>query len=172
MVRWGHLFSAKWSISSPLNTPFPYDCDSSLSLDRSDHPGANYMAYDSIPFVESVLYQSPYSGCRCFSGWKSKAACPQPPGTTFPSPYAAPGAILSVDRYQKSWKAHGSPIKPIQLPPSPIRMGAPTQQRFTIAGPSSKGPFTYADVYGICWGGTGPFGRISSGGPGQNLGLG
>ena len=130
------------------------------------------MAYDSVPFVQSVLYRSPYSGCCRFSGWPP-APCVQPPGRTFPSPYNAPGAILCAERYPKTWKAHGTPIKPIQLPPSPVRMGAPTQQgRFTIAGPSSKGPFTYADIYGICWGGTGPFGRISSGAPGQNLGLG
>jgi len=129
------------------------------------------MAYDSVPFVESVLFQSPYSGCRRFSGW-TPPVCPKPPGTTFPSPYNAPGAILCVDRYKKTWKGPGSPIRPIQLPPSPIGRGAPTQAgRFTVKGPSSTGPFTYGTQRGIMWGGEAPVYSAGSGGPGQNLGL-
>jgi len=131
------------------------------------------MAYDSVPFVQSVLFQSPYSGCRCFSGWTPQT-CIKPVGGTFPSPYNAPGAILCADRYTKTWKTPASPIRPIQLPPRPIRMGASTQAgRFTVKGPSSTGPFTYGTQRGFMWGGEAPIYSVGSGGAGgHNLGLG
>jgi hypothetical protein len=129
------------------------------------------MAYDSIPFVQSVLYQSPYSGCRRFSGWPPPT-CTQPPGTTAPSPYNAPGAILCADRYQKTFKPLPKPAMPRYGPPrATFTSSTPTQQgRFTVvAGPN--GPFTYGTQEGIQWGGDAPDYKIGSGGPGQNLGL-
>jgi hypothetical protein len=132
------------------------------------------MAYDSIPFVQSVLYQSPYSGCRRFSGWPPQPSI-QPPGTTFPSPYNTPGAILCVDRYQKTFKPLGTPATPRYGPPRATFTSLTPAQggRFTVAGPSSKGPFTYGQQRGICWGGDTQW-PISSGGggSGHNLGLG
>jgi hypothetical protein len=57
------------------------------------------------------------------------------------------------------------------LPPSPISYGPPTQAgRFVCGGPSSTGPFLFGYMEGITWSAQ-VFGRISSGGTGQNLGL-
>jgi hypothetical protein len=132
------------------------------------------MAYDSVSFVESVLFQSPYSGCRNFSGWPPQTCNRNVGGTTAPSPYRAPGAILCVDRYQKSFRPLQRPASPRYGPPrATVTLTTPTQQgRFTVAGPSSGGPFTHGTQEGICWGGSAPFYSTGSGGPGQNLGLG
>lgn len=53
------------------------------------------------PFIQSVLYQSPYSGCARFSGWKP-ATCPKVNNTCWPSPYNAPGALISCDRVRST----------------------------------------------------------------------
>jgi hypothetical protein len=129
------------------------------------------MAYDSVPFVQSVLYPSPYSGCRRFSGWPRP---PTPPGTTAPSPYNAPGAILCVDRYQKTFKPLPTPASPRYGPPrATVTCSTPTQGgRFTVAGPSSKGPFTYGQQSGITWEGDTDWPISSGGGSSHNLGLG
>jgi hypothetical protein len=75
-----------------------------------------------------------------------------------------------VDRYHKSWKPYPVPVRP----PGPAlrRIMAPTQAgRFTVRGPSSGGPFSVASANGIIWMGNEIWG-VTSGGPGQNLGLG
>lgn len=123
--------------------------------------------------IQSVLFKSPYSGCRSFSGWKPAPCQPAPFQTTWPSPYKAPGAILCVDRYQKTWKTPGTPARPRYGPPrATVTMSTPPQAgRFLCAGPSSTGPFTVVSHRGIIWGGSEPWG-VSSTGAGQNLGLG
>jgi hypothetical protein len=125
---------------------------------------------EDIPFVQSVLYQSPYSGCAQFSGFGAQAAAPSPV-TAQPGPQGQPGQInLCADRYHKTWKPYGTPVRP--PPPQQLRVMAATQQgRFTVQGPSSTGPFTIGRTRGIVWGGEKHFG-ITPGGPGQNLGLG
>jgi hypothetical protein len=75
-----------------------------------------------------------------------------------------------VDCYHKTWKAPPVPWRPPA--PQPRRIMAATQAgRFTIRGPSSGGPLSVATIYGIIWAGDEDW-SISSGGPGQNLGLG
>lgn len=72
-----------------------------------------------VPFVQSVLFKSPYSGCGKFSGWQ-KAPCAQMPvQTSWPSPYNAPGALACVDRgrrhpggSQNVSQAHFRPSRP------------------------------------------------------------
>jgi hypothetical protein len=61
------------------------------------------MAFDTIPFVQSVLYKSPYSGCCNFSGFaKPAAAAPPviiqgPPGPMGPpGPQGPPGVRGSL----------------------------------------------------------------------------
>jgi hypothetical protein len=133
------------------------------------------MAYDSVPFLESVLFQSPYSGCRRFSGWTlGQGAIVHPPGTTAPSPYNASGAILCADRYQKRRQVSGTPASPHYGPArATFTSSIPTQAgRFTVVGPSSKGPFTYGQQGGICWGGDTDWPTSSGSGSGHNLGLG
>lgn len=125
---------------------------------------------NEVPFVQSVLFKSPYSGCCKFSGWKAPALR-QVPGTTWPSPYNAPGAILCVDRYQKTWKPPGTPASPKYGPARATVTSMVTQNRkFLVSGPSSRGPFTYVQITGICWAGN-QTGYVRSGGTGQNGGL-
>lgn len=128
----------------------------------------------NVPLIQSVLYQSPYSGCRKFSGWRPQTCQSPPVQTTAPSPYNAPGAILCVDRYTKTWKPYGTPIRPIQLPPrATMTSSVPMQAgRFTVKGPSVTGPFTVVSHRGICWGGSEQWGSTPGGGSGHNMGLG
>jgi hypothetical protein len=49
------------------------------------------MAYDQIPFIQSVLYQSPYSGCPEFSGFEVIPAAPPVPPMPVPGPPGPPG---------------------------------------------------------------------------------
>lgn len=120
--------------------------------------------------IQSVLFQSPYSGCPAFSGWK-KPVCPQAPNTQWPSPYKAPGAILCVDRClrrpspQNVQQVHFRPTLPYpgyigQLPPlNPMpsawtqKVGAPPYNLHALAGPSSTGPYTYQIGSGLPSGG-------------------
>lgn len=53
-----------------------------------------------IPLIESVLFGSPYSGCRCFSGWAQPATAKIPRNTSWPSPYGQ-GATMCVDQYRE-----------------------------------------------------------------------
>jgi hypothetical protein len=114
---------------------------------------------------QSVLYQSPYSSR---SGWP-RAKCLQPPDKIWPSPCNPPGAILRAD--PKSWKPKSpgpldGPSRATQTVMTPTQAG-----RFTVQGPSARGPFSVATAYGIIWHGNEEW-ATTSGGPGQNLGLG
>jgi hypothetical protein len=122
-------------------------------------------------FIQSTLYQSPYSGDSWFSGWP-RATCQTPQPWSIPNPYKAPGAILCADRYQKTYQPLGRPAMPPPLPPRPnFTSPTPTQAgRVLVSGPSSKGPFLYGHMFGIAWAAQ-VYGTISSGGAGgQNLG--
>jgi len=46
---------------------------------------------EDIPFVQSVLFKSPYSGCSRFSGFGVKAIAPPVPGP--PGPQGPPGPM-------------------------------------------------------------------------------
>jgi hypothetical protein len=93
--------------------------------------------------IESVLFTSPYSGCRSFSGWPA-APCQQAPGNAWPPQRNAPGAILCVDRYKKTLRPMQKPLPPKYGPPrATVTCATPTQNgRFTIRGPSTAGPWT------------------------------
>lgn len=126
---------------------------------------------NEVPFVQSVLFKSPYSGCCKFSGWPPQTCNKNVGGTTWPSPYNRPGAILCVDRYQKTWKPPGMPDSPKYGPRATTTVMTPPYRLRAIAGPSSRGPFTYVQIEGICWGGQ-QTGYVRSGGTGQSGGLG
>jgi hypothetical protein len=118
--------------------------------------------------IESVLFQSPYSGCCKFSGWKPVRNYTAP-NTQWPSAYNAPGAIICSDRSRKPT----GPLKPLlaqarpsqpyprviagvggeALKPMPSawtqKVGKPPYNLHAIAGPSSTGPYTYGIATGI-----------------------
>jgi hypothetical protein len=135
-----------------------------------------------MALIQSVLYPSPYSGCKAFSGW-AVTRQPQAPGAYWPpqtfGPSSgrgrnAPGAILSVDSYRPGWaerRVSKSLVAPGQLPPRAIlTLCTPTQKgKFTIQGPSTAGPWTTYSHWDEL--GTDEYGSASHG-AGHNFGLG
>lgn len=142
------------------------------------------MPQEGIPRIQSVLYQSPYSGCSWFSGWP-RAKCISPPGgSTWPPASQKPPAMC-VDRGRKifaslqptkSIEAHrigGAPsgnrrmlvdVYPTMPPAGAILKNCKVAYNLhPIAGPSSKGPFTWR-VPGT------PYFTFSSGSTGANYG--
>jgi len=119
-----------------------------------------------------VLFPSPYSGCRCFSGWNEVAPdLPKAPTNVYPAQRNAPGAILCADRYRKISAQRNTPTRPIPLAPSPVPRAGPTQAgRFLVAGPSSTGPFSVADISGGTFD-TGPKWTLSGRSSVHSLGL-
>jgi hypothetical protein len=103
---------------------------------------------------QSVLYQSPYSGCGKFTGW-AKEPCQKAPGIVWPAQRNAPGALLCVDRYHKVPRVIPRVPGPKWGPPRATRtlMTATQAGRFTVRGPSSAGPFSVATIDGIIWAG-------------------
>jgi hypothetical protein len=98
------------------------------------------------------LFRSPYSGCEWFSGWP-KAECPSKPVHWTPrTPTASRNAALCVDSYRPGWRQRNpiqvataglQPIQTRRCPSPPTQAG-----RFTIAGPSSTGPWTIREPWG------------------------
>lgn len=134
-----------------------------------------------LPYVQSVLFKSPYSGCAQFSGWK-KAACGTIPSPYWPAQNNAPGARMCVDRFRKAQglpvlqRVHYRPSRPYPgavcgaggeaLKPAP-RIVRPTPPKpaynlHAIAGPSATGPYTFGIARGIC-GAVGPDMVVGSG---------
>lgn len=103
------------------------------------------------PFIQSVLFGSPYSGCRRFSGWP-KDPCHKAPGTLWPAQNRLQPAFC-VDRYHKSAQLRFAPAAPRYGPPRATRtvMTPPQAGRFTVKGPSLLRPFSIATAYGITW---------------------
>jgi hypothetical protein len=63
---------------------------------------------EDIPFVQSVLYKSPYSGCGSFSGFgvKPAVAPPAPPGIQGPpGPQGPPGETGQGYTWRGTWTA-------------------------------------------------------------------
>ena len=98
--------------------------------------------------VQSVLFQSPYSGCPSFSGWP-KDPCQKPAlqGGHLQVARNVQGPLLCVDRYRPGSKTRNGYWWDLRGNPSPpraqIRCIGPVQGgKFTIAGPSTTGPWT------------------------------
>lgn len=122
------------------------------------------------PKIESVLFSSPYSGCRQFSGW-ALYSCVKPGGTTFPSAYAAPGARLCVERYHKVAQGPKTPLAPKCGPArATVTLSTPPYRLRAIQGPSSSGPWTVYSHFDEKGGDE--FGSGPTRGAGHNLGLG
>lgn len=68
-------------------------------------------AGEHFPFVQSVLFKSPYSGCPQFSGWE-KVPCGTIPSPYWPAQRNAPGAIMCVDRVKRG--NNGPQCPPLQ----------------------------------------------------------
>jgi hypothetical protein len=122
-------------------------------LERASRPSKavpHLFLFPVEPFIQSVLFGSPYSGCRRFSGWP-KEPCHKAPGTVWPPQRNAQGAIICADHYHKS-------LRVVPRVPGPkwgpcratVTLSTPTQAgRFTIRGPSTTGPWTYGDRTGL-----------------------
>ena len=101
--------------------------------------------------IQSVLYPSPYSGCRNFSGWP-KDPCQGPPPSAYPPHSRASAPLLCVDRYRAGckdrngfWWDHRANLSP---PRAKIRYVGPVQGgKFTISGPSTAGPVTVRNPF-------------------------
>jgi hypothetical protein len=127
-----------------------------------------------IPLIESAMIQSPYSGCRWFSGWPKAPYVAMPGGAVWPPQRNAPGASLCVDRYRPGWterRVFKRALAPGQLAPSPIQRMGPAYRLRVIKGPSATGPWTFIGSGGEFWG-RGPLLAIGGiGAQGNNLGL-
>lgn len=119
--------------------------------------------------LHSQLYGSPYSGCRCFSGW-TRPVCPKAPGASWPPSYNAPGALLCVDRVsrhhpgpQNVQRVHfrgsrpvpmwvlgpgGDPIKPMPNAWTQ-KVGVPPYNLHALTFPSTSGPWSVGIAKGI-----------------------
>lgn len=125
--------------------------------------GVKYSSDMNSPLIQSVLFTSPYSGCRKFSGWKPDPCTPVSYQSNFGS-RQSPGPIMCADKARGSkpqycqlqsgpslrtriWTrfipAYGNPpdrpydqrrIQTVSIVPYKLR---------PIAGPSATGPFTY-----------------------------
>lgn len=119
-----------------------------------------------------VLFASPYSGCRCYSGWQEITPGGAKLATNvWPAQRNAPGAILCADRYHKAAQTLDTLTASIALAQNPVPRGAPTQGgRFLVSGPSSSGPFTVANISGGTYD-SGPKWGIGGRGSSHSLGL-
>ncbi len=126
----------------------------------------------SMELIQSVLFGSPYSGCRRFSGWPKEPCHQAPVGNVWPPQRNAPGAILCVDKYRKTLRVAPRVLAPRWGPPRATQtVMIPTQKgRFTVAGPSTVGPWTVYDHWDEK--GTDEYSTTSLGAGGHNLGLG
>jgi len=110
------------------------------------------MAQNS-PLIQSVLFQSPYSGCSGFSGWE-KPVCPIKPTPWRPMAQSrSPGALCCVDTYRPGFRGR-NPIliatrglAPIQTRPCPVIPTVPFKE---CKGPSVTGPLTIHQP--VVWG--------------------
>lgn len=145
---------------------------------------------------ERQLYGSPYSGCRCFTGWPKPVLPKIPVNSTWPSPQNAPGARVCCDPAQRPrpatlnlQRAHFRPSAPYPswvLGPGgePLQRMCNVPNQFIlkpgkpaydlgrgIRGPSANGPLTYGIAGGVIYSGqdfvTGSSGQASQ----HNLGL-
>lgn len=120
--------------------------------------------------MQNQLHGSPYSGCRCFTGWARAPYVRIPKNTTWPSPYNAPGAIMSVDRGRKpvggpqnlqrvhfrgsgpvpSWVygPGGDPVKPMPNAWTQ-KVGQPPYNLRAMSFPSTTGPWNTRITGGI-----------------------
>lgn len=78
---------------------------------------------------ERQLYSSPYSGCRCFSGWAKPISPKIPVQTSWPSPYKAPGPILCVDRIHSTCSGVKTAANGVSGAPMAIPAGSVCAQR-------------------------------------------
>jgi|SRR6516225_5630439 hypothetical protein len=149
---------------------------------------------EDIPFIQSVLYKSPYSGCGHFSGWKEPpSAYPikGPPSTKY-GPFSSLKGNFCTDPTkspihgpQVLQRVHFRPSMPYPSaivgagteglqPMPPIVRGQPRKPAYNlraISGPSSQGPLTYGIATGIVSSGGIDFVVGSSGNRHHNLGL-
>lgn len=141
-----------------------------------------------IPLIQSVLFTSPYSGCRSFSGWPPPT-CQPIPGNVRATQQTGRSPLFSVDRVQRptpliqnlqrghfrpsspypSWVIGpgGEPVKPMPCIIRPPVGKPPYSIAKGIRGPSTMGPVTYGIAGGIIGPGgqdfvTGTFGQSST----------
>ena len=116
----------------------------SPDLDFSSVDQISDMAQNS-PLIQSVLFQSPYSGCSGFSGWE-KPVCPIKPTPWRPmaSP-RSPAPLCCVDGYRPGFRGR-NPLKVAQIGLAPIQTRPcpqiPTVPFKECKGPSVAGPVT------------------------------
>lgn len=119
--------------------------------------------------MQNQLHGSPYSGCRCFTGWAKFSPARIPNNTTWPSPYGQ-GALICCDRGRKPvggpqnlQRAHfrpsapypswvlgpgGDPVKPMPNAWTQ-KVGQPPYNLHALTFPSTTGPYTYAIGKGV-----------------------
>lgn len=97
-----------------------------------------------MELVQSVLFQSPYSGCRSFSGWP-KDPCQGPPPSSYPPQQTSLAPRLCVDSYRPGFRQR-NPIKIATAGLQPVQRRAcpviPTRSFKVCQGPSTMGPMT------------------------------
>ena len=97
-----------------------------------------------MELIQSVLFKSPYSGCRSFSGWPRSPACGPSPGS-YPPPQTSCAPLACVDGYRPGYRER-NPIKialrglePLQRRPCPVLLPVSFK---VCQGPSTAGPMT------------------------------
>jgi hypothetical protein len=147
---------------------------------------------EDVPFVQSTLFGSPYSGCASFSGWAPGAKCnvrtwltssaASRPLVSWPGPSTTKATHhqVPVPVFSRPSRPYPSVVLGLSSEPYPgsgmipaqIRKIYPPLQggRFTVKGPSAAGPFTFMGSYNPATGDA--LGWTSSlGGTGHSSGL-
>lgn len=127
---------------------------------------------DGIPLIQSVLFPSPYSGCRSFSGWP-KQTCPGITVSTEGRQQTGRGPLFCVDPARRpapgaqnvqrghfrpsapypSWVLGpgGEPVKPMPTFCTQVPGKPPYNIAKGIRGPSTMGPLTYGIAGGVVY---------------------
>lgn len=169
-VRWAH-FCVRMTAKRGIVDAYPVPKG---MLERASRPSKavpHLFLFPVEPFIQSVLFGSPYSGCRRFSGWPKEPCHKAPVGNVWPPQRNAPGAIICADHYHKSLRVPARVPGPKWGPcRATMTSSTPTQQgHFVICGPSTMGP--YSHYAGWDWTGGDEWEVGTAGGSGHNQGL-
>jgi hypothetical protein len=115
--------------------------------------------------IQSVLFQSPYSGCPGFSGWERTPCIAPIPWVPASRNGNAPGSILSVDTYRAGWRDRhpiGIALRGCELQRRPCPVIRRTSFK-VCQGPSTAGPLTvrvpgFTPAFGVSNSGSGRLG--------------
>lgn len=97
-----------------------------------------------MELIQSVLFQSPYSGCRNFSGWKPDP-CSGPPPSSYPPQQTSVAPRVASDGYRPGFRQRNPvgrvPVaaQAFQYRPCPV---IPARTFRVCQGPSTSGPIT------------------------------